>query len=113
MGYIYAICYNNIPIYIKTVKERWRKHLNLAKRQQGYKIHEFRWSLNKSIQLSPLQANYTGSFKQIGQYDLDEKLLHIFNSTKEAARFLNKSQGIISSAANGKRKTTLIISGHL
>lgn len=211
MGYIYAICYNNIPIYIgqtiKTVEERWREHLNLAKRQQGYKIHEFlhlhqndsaitvkilekteqldekekywikhyhtlyseqgynltcggqssanvnkvkcyqydlngifikefesiseaarmvngnhsgickvlngelnsaygfRWSLNKSIQLPPLQTNHTGSSKQIGQYDLDGKLLHIFNSTKEAARFLNKSQGNISSAANGKRKT--------
>lgn len=211
MGYIYAICQNDIPIYIgqtiKDIKDRWQEHLGLARRQQGYKIHEFlyqhqsdpsitikvieetdnlndrekywikyyhtlyteqgynltcggqscaninkvkcyqykldgtfirefesiseaarsingnhsgickvldgelnsaygfRWSLNKVAQLPSLKTNYTGASKRIGQYSLDGELLQIFASTKEAAKFLNKSQGNISSAANGKRKT--------
>ena len=82
-------------------------HSNIIKVLQGElnTAYGFRWSLQKISNLPPLQTNYTGTSKKIYQYDLEGNLLNVFNSTREAARSLNKSQGNISLAASGKRKT--------
>jgi hypothetical protein len=47
-GYIYAIYYNESPVYVgqtkKTVGERWEEHKKAAKRnkkQINYNIHNF------------------------------------------------------------------------
>ena len=51
-------------------------------------------------------CNYTGSPKVIFQYDLNYNFIRSFSSVHEAAIFLgNKSQGTISMAATGRRKT--------
>ena len=65
----------------------------------------YRWSCKKEQTLAPLATNYTGASKVVYQYDLQGNFIQSFRSTKEAARVLNKSQGNISSAARGKRKT--------
>ena len=82
-------------------------HENILKVMQGKLriAYGFRWSYLKLDKLEPLPNNYTGSSKIVYQYDLNYNLIRQFNSTKEAARYLNKSQGNISSAANGQRKT--------
>lgn len=82
-------------------------HANLIKAIQG-KINQaygFRWSLQKLENLPPINSNYTGSSKIIYQYDLSGNYINQFSSSKEAARALGRSQGNISLAANGKRKT--------
>lgn len=82
-------------------------HSNIIKvlNQELNTAYGFRWSLSKMEKLPPLSTTYTGASKRVYQYDLNDNLLNIFESTKEAARFLNKSQGNISLAANGHRKT--------
>ena len=65
----------------------------------------FRWSLERVDKLPVLNNNYTGTKKPVYQYSLDGELIQQYESTKAAARALNRSQGNISSAANGKRKT--------
>ena len=65
----------------------------------------FRWSYQRLQKLEKIPNNYTGAAKPVYQYDLNGNFIQKFNSTKEAARILQKSQGNISSAANGKRKT--------
>lgn len=65
----------------------------------------YRWSYDKVEFLPPLQSSYTGASKEVYQYDLQGNFIAQYSSTKEAARVLNKSQGNISSAASGKRKT--------
>lgn len=65
----------------------------------------YRWSNKKQDRLPPLNTNYTGSSKPVMQLDLQNNIINIFSSTKEAARFLNKSQGNISMVANGKRNS--------
>lgn len=82
-------------------------HTNLIKAIQG-KINQaygFRWSLQKLENLPPINSNYTGSSKIIYQYDLFGNYINQFPSSREAARALGGSQGNISLAANGKRKT--------
>lgn len=84
-----------------------KNHSNIIKVLQGtlHSAYGFRWSYKKVKQLPKIKNNYTGAEKKIAQYDLNNNYIRSFSSTKEAARFLNKSQGNISSAANGKRKT--------
>ena len=65
----------------------------------------YRWSYLKQDKLPPLNTNNTGRSKTIYQYDLNGNFIRSYKSTKEAARILDKSQGTISMAANGKRKT--------
>lgn len=80
---------------------------NLTKAIYG-KIHQaygFRWSNEKMDNIGPLPNNYTGVAKPIYQYDLEGNFIRSYQSSKEAGRILKKSQGNISSAANGKRKT--------
>ena len=82
-------------------------HSNIIKVLQGdlNSAYGFRWSYKQLDCLEPLSSNFTGSAKLINQYALDGTFIRQFNSTKEAARYLEVSQGNISSAANGKRKT--------
>lgn len=82
-------------------------HENILKVLYGQlnTAYGYRWSYDFADQLGQLPNNYTGSSKKVGQYSLDGELIQTFESTKEAARFLNKSQGNISLAASGKRKT--------
>lgn len=82
-------------------------HSNICK-VLNHELHQcggYRWSYTKESRLPPISNNHTGSAKRIGQYDLQNNLIQIFSSTKEAAEYLGRSQGNISSAANGKRKT--------
>lgn len=80
---------------------------NIIKVLQGAlnTAYGYRWSYKKEQALAPLTTNYTGVSKVVYQYDLQGNFIQSFCSTKEAARVLNKSQGNISSAATGKRKT--------
>lgn len=65
----------------------------------------YRWSDIYYDRLQPILNNYTGAKKEIYQYNLDGSFVKKYDSVKEAARQLKKSQGNISSAATGKRKT--------
>ena len=66
----------------------------------------YRWSYEKMELLNFSHSNYTGTPKVIYQYDLNYNFIRSFSSVHEAAIFLgNKSQGTISMAAIGKRKT--------
>ena len=65
----------------------------------------YRWSFNKVNKLPSLTTNYTGQAKPISQYDLNYNFIKSYPSVREAARTLNKSQGTISMAATGRRKT--------
>lgn len=49
----------------------------------------------------------TDNKKQVGQYDLNDNLIQVFESLSAAARSINKPEGLshISAAANGKRNT--------
>ena len=82
-------------------------HENILKvlQNKSNTAYGFRWSLLKVDQLEPLKNNYTGASKIIYQYDLQGNFIQSYESSKAAARALNKSQGNISSAANGKRKS--------
>lgn len=65
----------------------------------------YRWSDIYYDRLQPILNNYTEAKKEIYQYNLDGSFVKKYDSVKEAARQLKKSQGNISSAATGKRKT--------
>ena len=82
-------------------------HENIIKVMQGLlnTAYGYRWSYLKIDKLDNITTKYTGAKKTIYQYDLMGNFIKSYPSSKEAARFLNKSQGNISSAANGKRKT--------
>ena len=67
--------------------------------------YNYRWSYKKLDKLESLKTNHTGKSKKINQYTLDNVFIRSFDSSKEAARFLNKNQGNISMAANGHRKS--------
>lgn len=84
-----------------------KNHCNISKTLDGKfnTTYGYRWSYNKVEFLPPLQNTYTGASKAVYQYDLSGNFIAKYSSTKEAARILGKSQGNISSAANGKRKT--------
>ena len=49
---------------------------------------------------------HTGLPKKIYQYDLEGNLINTFNSISEAAKFIGKSNSSISSALNGKCRTS-------
>lgn len=83
------------------------KGSNIIKVLQG-KInvaYGYRWSLTKEDRLEPIFSNYTGSSKIISQYDLNNNLIKVYPSVHAAAEALGKSQGTISMAATGRRKT--------
>ena len=84
-----------------------KNHRNICDTLNGkfHSAYGYRWSYDKMEVLPPLSNSYTGVAKEVYQYDLKGNFIAKYSSTKEAARVLNKSQGNISSAANGKRKT--------
>ena len=84
-----------------------KNHRNISDTLMGKfnTAYGYRWSYNKVKFLPPLENAYTGASKEVYQYDLLGNFIAKYASTKEAARILGKSQGNISSAANGKRKT--------
>lgn len=83
------------------------QHTNILSVLQNktYTAYGFRWSLKKTEKLEFLKTNYTGVNKIIFQYDLQGNFIQSYESSKAAARALGKSQGNISSAATGKRKS--------
>ena len=84
-----------------------KNHRNISNTLMGKfnTAYGYRWSYDKVEKLPPLKSNHTGVSKEVYQYDLNGAFIAKYESTKEAAKALGKSQGNISSAANGKRKT--------
>ena len=82
-------------------------HSNIIKVMQGKLniAYGYRWSYIQTDKLEKIMTNHTGASKKIYQYDLNYNFIKNYSSSKEAARALGKSQGNISLAANGKRKT--------
>lgn len=101
---LFLNCYPSISAAAKALNKNTGTPIKEACEKKASQAYGYRWKYKDD--LTPLQTAVSGSTKKVAQIDIKtEKIIHIFNSAKEAGDTLKIDSSSIAKVCRGTRKT--------